>query len=192
MKATQGQGAKAPGSKAKAGWWRQAAGFSAVAVIAGVVCYFTRGQDVVLNSLQDSADQFGAIIVDLVCGLVVASCVGALLPKDKVGRWLGAESGWRGLFVATGLGILMSGGPFASFPLVLALSKAGADIGALIAFLTAWGALSVNRILVWEVPLLGSELVLTRIAVSLPLPLLAGLVARLVLARLHPAAEAGR
>ncbi|KQN73465.1 permease [Devosia sp. Leaf64] len=177
---------KAAGKKSGA-WIPQAAGFVAVAIATGVLCYVLQGEDAVVSSLRASADQFGGIIVDLVCGLVMAACIGALLPKEKVARWLGEESGWRGLFVAIGLGILMPGGPFASFPLVLALSKAGADMGALIAFLTAWGALSASRVLIWEIPLLGSDFVLTRLLVTLPLPLMAGLIARFIVARTRKA-----
>lgn len=175
------------GSKKSGSWIPQATGFVLAAIAAGVLCYLLRGEAVVVGSLRASADQFGGIILDLVCGLVMAACIGALLPKDKVARWLGEESGWRGLFVASGLGILMPGGPFASFPLVLALSKAGADMGALIAFLTAWGALSASRVLIWEIPLLGSDFVFTRLLVTLPLPLLAGLIARVMVSKARKA-----
>ena len=48
----------------------------------------------------------------------------------------------------------------------------------LVAYLTAWGALSLNRLLVWEIPFFGLSLPLLRFMISLPLPLIAGLVAR--------------
>jgi uncharacterized membrane protein YraQ (UPF0718 family) len=72
----------------------------------------------------------------------------------------------------------MPGGPFASFPLVLALSQAGADIGALIAFLVAWAAIGINRLLIWEIPFMGLEFSALRFVSSLPLPLIAGAIAR--------------
>jgi uncharacterized membrane protein YraQ (UPF0718 family) len=93
---------------------------------------------------------------------------------------MGAESGWRGLAIASLAGIATPGGPIAAFPLVLVLAQAGADRGALVAFTTAWALNGFQRILVWEVPLLGPEFALLRFLAGLPLPLLAGWIARLL------------
>ncbi|MCB1743899.1 MAG: hypothetical protein KDK91_26230, partial [Gammaproteobacteria bacterium] len=48
-----------------------------------------------------------------------------------------------------------------------------------ITFLTAWATLGFHRILMWEMPLMGPQFALVRYLSSLPLPLLAGLVALL-------------
>jgi hypothetical protein len=49
-----------------------------------------------------------------------------------------------------------------------------------VAFITSWTLLGYARALVWELPLLGSDFVLWRIVVALPLPLVAGLLARMI------------
>lgn len=117
---------------------------------------------------------------------MIASAVGVLVPKDKVARWLGSESGFGGLAIAGALGMITPGGPYASFPLVLSLSKAGADIGALIAFLTAWAASSASRLFIWEIPMLGFDFAILRFVVSIPLPLIAGFLARIVAMKYYP------
>ena len=58
---------------------------------------------------------------------------------------------------------------------------AGADAGAAIAFVTSWTLLGYNRALVWEMPFFGYEFVLWRALMALPFPVLAGLLARVVL-----------
>ncbi|QYA10188.1 permease [Agrobacterium larrymoorei] len=157
--------------------------YLSITVLAAAICYFLRGGDAVKTGVNDAWGQLVALLVELALGLVIASAVGMLVPKDKVARWLSAESGFSGLLIAGTLGMITPGGPYASFPLVLSLSKAGADIGALIAFLTAWAASSVSRLVIWEIPMLGFDFAMLRFMVSVPLPLLAGYAARAIAAR---------
>ena len=63
-----------------------------------------------------------------------------------------------------------------SFPLVASLAKAGAGRATLIAYLTSWETLGFQRILVWEIPLLGFEYTAMRFVASLPLPFIAALL----------------
>ena len=168
----------------KPDWRRQAAIFVIGAVLAAIACYIIRGEQAVFDGVHEAGSQLGGVFLQLFCGIVVASAISVLVPRDKVRGWLGSESGARGLVIASALGAIMPGGPFASFPLVLALAKAGADIGALIAFLTAWAALSLSRLLIWEIPLLGFDFGMLRLVASLPLPLLAGFLARFAASRI--------
>ncbi|WP_112945658.1 permease [Rhizobium sp.] len=168
---------------------RMFATFFSVAVVAGAFCYALRGPQAVVNSISDAWSELIALAVELVLGLVIASAVGILVPKNKVSRWLGENSGFRGLGIATALGMVTPGGPYASFPLVLSLSKAGADTGALIAFLTAWAASSVSRLLIWEIPMLGLDFAVLRFVVSIPLPFVAGFLAREIAARYRASGE---
>lgn len=55
-----------------------------------------------------------------------------------------------------------------------------AGLPALITFLTSWAVLGVNRILVWEIPMLGGRFVAARILLSLLVPPLLGLVAQIL------------
>jgi hypothetical protein len=48
----------------------------------------------------------------------------------------------------------------------------------MVAYLTAWSMMGLQRILVWDVPFMGAEFSLTRFLISAPLPILAGLIAR--------------
>ncbi|MEQ8370294.1 MAG: permease [Alphaproteobacteria bacterium] len=138
--------------------------------------------------LVGTLDRDGAILLDLLprlaAAMVIAGLVQVMVPRELVSRWLGARSGWPGLFISTIVGGLMPGGPLTSFPIVLVLSRAGADMGVLVCFVTSWALLGLNRILVWELPFLGPELVIIRVLVSLPLPILAGLTARHLVPRL--------
>ncbi len=157
--------------------------FLALSTAAGVACYVAKGPEAVTARMVDAGYQIVSLLPHLLLGLVIAAAVTVLVPQQRVARWLGAESGMRGLVVATCIGAIMPGGPFASFPLVFALSQAGADIGALIAFLIAWAAIGVNRLVIWEIPFMGLEFSALRFASSIPLPIIAGLIARALCTR---------
>lgn len=114
----------------------------------------------------------------VVCGLVLSAALRQLVPPGALARWMGSESGLRGLVVATAAGLAMPGGPIAAFPVVLVLAQAGADRGALIAFVLSWALNGFQRIVIWELPVLGPDFAILRFLVGLPLPLIAGLIAR--------------
>jgi hypothetical protein len=60
-----------------------------------------------------------------------------------------------------------------SFPIVNALQESGTGRAPLIAYLTSWSTLGFQRILIWELPLLGLPFVILRYISCLPLPFLA-------------------
>ena len=83
-----------------------------------------------------------------------------------------------GILIATLAGTICPGGPITLFPIAAAFVAIGADTGAAIAFITSWNLLGYARILVWELPFFGGEFVIWRTIISLPLPIVAGLLAR--------------
>lgn len=153
-----------------------------LALVAGSAgtCWWLLGGDGFVVALESDGRLLLDIAPRLAAALVISGMLQVLIPKETVGRWLGGESGFKGLLIATAAGALTPGGPIVSFPLVVALGAAGADIGCLVAFLTAWSTLSVNRVIVWELPLLGEDFVVYRLLGSFFLPLLAGWSVRLL------------
>jgi uncharacterized membrane protein YraQ (UPF0718 family) len=159
-------------------------GFLAFAVGAGALCAWIGGLAAIQAALGNAGRTLITILPIFAAGLLLAGFVQGLVPRDRVQNWLGAASGMRGLVIAVAIGVITPGGPFTSFPLVVALAEAGADIGVLVAYLTSWSVLGLNRILVWEIPLIGWDFVVLRVVASLPLAFLAGLAARAVAARI--------
>lgn len=102
-----------------------------------------------------------------------------LLPREFIAQLLGGESGMQGILVASGLGMLTPGGPFVSYPLVATLYQAGAGVGPLVAFVTAWSLGSISR-LPLEVGIVGIRLTAIRLASSLIFPPVAGLIATII------------
>ena len=112
--------------------------------------------------------------------LPMAAFLAELMPADAAVAWIGPESGPIGVVVASVAGGFMPGGPFVTFPLVLAFAKAGAGVPQMTALITGWSIFAVHRIISWEYPLLGWRFVVLRMVAALPLPIMAGLLAELI------------
>lgn len=106
-----------------------------------------------------------------------AGFISQILPQDLVAEWLGQEAGWRGILIGCAVGPFFPGGPLVIMPLALALAKAGAGVPALIALLTTASTFGVHRILMFEIPMMGSRFTALRLLSSLVIPPLTGILA---------------
>lgn len=156
------------------GFW----GFMAAGFLAGVLCLVVRGPEVVYRAFAKDIALLDDLLPRMLVALAVAALIWAMLPRDRMSRMVGQESGLAGLVIATIAGTVTPGGPSSAYALLAMLGASGADRGALVAYITAWATLGLQRVLIWDVPFLGAEFALFRIAISLPLPLLAGYLAR--------------
>ena len=151
-----------------------------------VACFVFKGWGGVTNALAFMITLVVQVAPIMLISMFMSAFVQVLVPRDKVSKWLGRESGIRGILIAIAAGAIIPGGPWVSFPLVLALAVAGADIGALVAFLAAWAVIPISRLLVWEMPFLGGDFVLIRMLATSFIPLAAGLIARHIPLRINP------
>ncbi len=148
------------------------------AVVAGALTYALRGLESTFDAVEGAAFLLLRVVPIMAAGVLIAGFAHVLLPREKIAGWLGRESGLRGLALSTVAGALTPGGPMASYPLVMVLIAAGADRGAVVAFITAWGVLGLQRIVTWEFAIFGAEFAFIRFIASAALPLIAGMIAR--------------
>nr|WP_245217103.1 hypothetical protein [Neoroseomonas nitratireducens] len=149
-----------------------------IAAASGAALWRRDGAGALGAALFHAWELFLFIAPSLVAGLVLAAALRQLMSPGALARWMGADSGWFGLAVATLAGALTPGGPMAAFPLVLVLAGAGADRGALVAYILSWSLNGFQKLLVYEMPLLGPDFAILRTLLTLPMPMLAGWIAR--------------
>jgi uncharacterized membrane protein YraQ (UPF0718 family) len=133
---------------------------------------------------------FGGILPRVLAGCLLGAFITEILPHEKVSRSLGPESGLKGLLIGTAFGAILPGGPFTAYPVAAALLTVGADFGATIAMVVSWTLIGYGRAVAWELPILGTDFTLWRIVLSVPIPILAGALGRIVYVRLYPKREA--
>ena len=153
---------------------------AALSTGAAIFVYMRDGSAVFQKILIDDVLLLAAILPKVAAGCFIGAMVRLLIPRKVIVTWVGEGSGLRGLVIASAVGAVFPGGPFTIFPLAGAFMLSGADRGAAVAFVTGWLLLGVNRAIIWEMPFLGPDFVMQRMAVSLLLPVIAGLMARWV------------
>ena len=134
------------------------------------------GLEAVLRGLGKGANTLGGVTVLLIAAFLIAGVTQALVTRELIDRWLGAQSGWRGILLACFAGALIPGGPYVYYPIAGALLQAGAGLGVLIAFVVAKNLWSVTR-LPMEFALLGPQLTIIRYLLTLAVPPLLGFLA---------------
>jgi uncharacterized membrane protein YraQ (UPF0718 family) len=147
-------------------------------VVAAILVYLRDGQARFLEILVSDVSLFVDILPKILAACIIAALVAVLMPREAVLRWVGAESGFLGLVIATLAGVICPGGPITIFPIAAAFVAVGADFGAAIAFITSWTLLGYARALVWELPFFGLDFVSWRMLAAIPLPIVAGLITR--------------
>lgn len=160
-----------------------------VALAAGAV-FVREGQGRFLEILKSDFDLFIVMQPKVLAACIIAALVAVLLPREMVSRWVGAESGFFGLVIGALAGVILPGGPITIFPIASAFVAVGADVGVAIAFITSWTLLGYSRALVWELPIFGLDFLIWRSVAAVPLPIVAGILARLLARRVIGAKDA--
>lgn len=166
-------------------------GFAAVAVLTGALCYAIMGPGAFSAGANKDIALILATLPRVVAALGIAGMLWVLLPREKLALLIGEDSGFKGLLIAAFGGMITPGGPSSAFALLAVLAAAGANRGPLIAYITAWSMLGLQRILMWDVPLMGADFSITRFCLSLVLPVIAGWLAARLPLKLHLREEAG-
>ncbi len=150
-----------------------------LAVLAAIAFGFAlrRGPGTARKVGADAGQSFLKILPVFAVALPMAAFLAELIPADAAEGLIGPESGFSGILIASLAGGLMPGGPFVTFPLVLAVAKAGAGVPQMAALITGWSIFAIHRIITWEYPVLGWRFVALRLIAAFPLPILAGLLA---------------
>jgi uncharacterized membrane protein YraQ (UPF0718 family) len=150
-----------------------------LSVASAILVFVREGSARFLSILTDDLGLFGMMLPKVLAGCMIGAFVTLLLPRETVARWVGSDSGFLGLLLATVGGALLPGGPFTIYPVAGAFLAVGADAGAACAFVISWTLLGYTRAIVWELPFFGADFVMWRVIFSIPLPILAGLAARI-------------
>lgn len=153
-------------------------------VIMGILAFFLlligylRGGEHIIG-LKSALNMVVEILPLLIFAFIVAGMVQVLLPRELLSKWVGLESGMRGIFIGTIAGGLSPGGPYVSLPVVAGLLRAGASVGTMVAFLTGWSLWAVSR-LPMDVGILGWRFTIIRLLCTFFFPPIAGYLAQVL------------
>lgn len=154
------------------------------ALIALAVIYWKSPQ-----AAEQGLTATGSLILEItprmIAAFTLAGLFQAVVPQEVIVRWMGHGSGMKGLLIGMTLGGITPGGPMTHFPVIASLFKMGVGVGPLVAYLTAWSLFGLQRVIMWEIPFLGPQVVAIRIAVSFFFPFVAGWLCQWIWDKLH-------
>jgi uncharacterized protein len=116
----------------------------------------------------------------IIFSMMIAAMLPALIPKEIIAQYLGGASGWRGILLATLIGGLTPGAPYAVFPLIAGLIRQGMGLAPAVSMVCAWGLWSMGRV-PFQAAVLGGQFIFVQVLVSLPLPFVAGTLTGLLM-----------
>jgi uncharacterized membrane protein YraQ (UPF0718 family) len=148
-----------------------------IAVIFVIIGYL-KGGGQHISGLKAALSMTLEILPLLLFAFIIAGMVQVILPQELISKWIGSESGWRGIIIGSVAGGLAPGGPYVSLPIVAALLKSGAGVGTMVAFLTGWSLWAVSR-LPMEVGILGWKFTLIRLVSICIFPPISGWIAHM-------------
>ena len=154
--------------------WRSWLLMGSLVILCCVIAWRTGGPSRVGQGLTSGAGLFLTVLPNLLLGFTLAGFLHVLLPADLISTWMGEGSGVRGLLIGTAAGMVTPGGPFTHFPILASFLSKGAAVGPICAYIAAWALIGLNRLLVWELPILGPQIALVRFLASMGVPPLIG------------------
>lgn len=129
------------------------------------------------DAVQEGLASVAKMLPVLAFALVAASCLVYLVPAELVAKWVGKDSGARGIFVGSVAGMIVPpGGPIVVYAIVAGLVKSGAGFASMVAFVTAYNLLAVHRF-PFELTMVGWKFLTLRLASVILLAPLAGFLA---------------
>ena len=126
-------------------------------------------------------DTFKQTIEIIVAVFIFIGLLQVWVPPKTIAKFLGKESGWKGLILASTLPLGIGGSLFTILPLVQTLLEKGARIAVAGAFITAWAG--KLPLLPLEIHFLGWKFALVRLGLLVPSAVIMGLILEKVMER---------
>ena len=144
-------------------------------VVAMVIALWRGRWQLLISGFKQAGLTLKSMWFRLGLGFTLGGLIQVLIPGPLIAEWLGPASGLKGILIASYSGIIMTGGPYVTLPVIAAIYAAGAGPGPVISLLASMNLLSLPGLLTWSIPFLGAKLALTRYVVCLFIPPIIGL-----------------
>lgn len=149
-------------------------------LVAALVVFILEGFQGVWVGFLSGMETLRLAGVPFLLGMSLAGLIPILLSDQMVNRWMGEGTGLKGMLFGSFAGLLTPGGPYVMFPIAASLIKSGAGMGSMAAYSAARQLVPINRIIVWEIPLIGATFPIIRSLVSVPTVVFAALLVPLL------------
>jgi len=137
---------------------------------------YQKGGGAHITGLKAAGNMILQVAPLLIFAFIIAGIIPLLVPQEQISRWIGTESGMRGILIGTAVGGFLPGGPYVSLPMAAGLLQVGAGVGTMVALLTGWSLLAFSR-LPMEIGIMGWKFTVIRLVCTFFFPPIAGFIA---------------
>lgn len=140
-------------------------------ILTTALAWHRGGSSLVLRGLENSLSIASTALPLIVIAFIVIGLLQLLVSQDSIRGLFGKHPGFRGIVLTSLAGSLLPGGPYVFYPLVSSsVMRQGVSAPVLFSFVAAKHAWDIPRIPL-EMSLVGPELTLWRLLLTLPYPL---------------------
>lgn len=137
------------------------------------------------EALSISGRQAVRVLPIVLPAALLSGFLAELLPRELVAGLVGPDSGWTGFLLAATVGVILPTGPMVVLPLGAALLQADAGLAQILTLYSAWMLVNIQRLVIWEIPLVGVSLASRRFAgglISIPIAIATSILIEALLA----------
>ena len=142
-----------------------------------VIAYLLGGNGLVLEGFNISIQTASQSALMLLASFVVIGQIQVLLSKEMLDKWLQRFSGIKGIIISALGGGLFPGGPYIYYPFVLSFKEKELPFYIFISFVFGKHVYDFSRFPM-EMSLINPNIALIRNLITLPIPIIAGLLAQ--------------
>jgi len=142
-----------------------------------IITYVVGGSSLVLKGFNNSINTAVQSALMLLASFIIIGQIQVLLSKEILNKWLQKFSGIRGIIISAFAGGLFPGGPYIYYPFILSFKEKELPFYILITFLFGKQVYDFSRIPM-EVSLVDSNIALIRNLITIPIPIIVGLLAQ--------------
>ena len=147
-----------------------------ITILLAAIGVLRQGPEIIMQALMAGGKMLIGVVPLLIAAFILAGMIQVLISKETVNKWLGKDSGLKGIMLGGIAGALIPGGPYIFYPVAASFLLSGAEIGTVVTFVVAKNLWSLSR-LPMEVALLGPKLTLIRYVVTFIFPIIVGVMA---------------
>jgi uncharacterized membrane protein YraQ (UPF0718 family) len=139
--------------------------FICVLIITLVVTIINKGMG--FDAFRTAGSSFKQMLTVLPPIMLLLSLMDVWVPREKMMRYMGKDSGFMGIFLSMLIGSLAAGPMYAAFPFTTVLLRKGVKFSNIIIFMGAWCVTKIST-LMFEFTALGYRFTFIRLLVDIP------------------------
>lgn len=124
-------------------------------------------KDMGINTLKLAKSSFVQMIEVLPPIMILLGLMDVWIPRERMIKYMGKDSGVKGIILAMLIGIIGAGPMYAAFPFTAVLIKKGVKFSNVIIFMNAWCVIKISTVL-FEISSLGYNFTLLRLIINIP------------------------